>query len=165
LERILLLETKADSEASKGAFTQAPPLPRSSYVNQVLAPPFVDNAVAEADDGHLPYHWLEIGEILLEAASDDLVDAGSVRRLMRDLREVRMAKMRAGVNVLEGTGILTLNGVGAMEVAEGRGFVSGVVDGLRKIGASREQAIKEREAEGLEGGNSELDDEDDYMGS
>ena len=162
MERILSLETTTGVGAD-GTFTGAPPLPRSTYGNQALAPPFVNDATAEADDRFLPYHWLEIGEVLLEAASDDLFDAGSVRRLMRDLREVRMAKMRAGVHVLEGTGVLYLTGVGAMEVAEGRGFVSGVVDGLRKIGASREQAIKEREAEDVDGGSDGDDDEDDYM--
>jgi len=74
-----------------------------------------------------------MGEILLDAAGDDLVDADTVRRLLRDLREVRMAKMRAGVGELEGGGGVSLLGVGAMEVAEGRAFIGGVVDGLRYV--------------------------------
>ncbi len=74
-----------------------------------------------------------MGEILLDAAADDLVDPDGVRRLMRDLREVRMAKMRAGVEALEGGGGVSLKGVGAMEIGEGRGFVGGVVDGLRCV--------------------------------
>jgi GINS complex subunit 2 len=57
---------------------------------------------------------------LLDAAPDDIVDPDTVRRLMRDLREVRMAKMRAGVAVLDGSGMVGLKGVGAMEVCEGR---------------------------------------------
>lgn len=73
-----------------------------------------------------------------------------------------MAKMRAGVAVLEGGREVNLNGVGGMEVAEGRAFIGGVVDGLRKIGASKEMSRREREAEemenGIEGG---VDDEDD----
>lgn len=52
---------------------------------------------------------------------------------MRDLREVRMAKMRKGVGVLEGGKEVNMNGVGGMEVAEGRAFVLGVVDGLRYV--------------------------------
>lgn len=44
-----------------------------------------------------------------------------------------MAKMRAGVGELEGGGGVSLLGVGAMEVAEGRGFIGGVVDGLRYV--------------------------------
>ena len=41
--------------------------------------------------------------------------------------------MRAGVDILEGGRELGLNGVGGMEVCEGRGFVCGVIDGLRCV--------------------------------
>ena len=50
--------------------------------------------------------------MLLDAASDDISEPDGVRRLMRDLREVRMAKMRAGVSVLEGGREVRMNGVG-----------------------------------------------------
>lgn len=73
--------------------------------------------------------------MLLDAASDDLVEPDQIRRLLKDLREVRLAKMRAGVDALDaaatGGGGVSLTGVGAMEVGEGRAFISGVVDGLR----------------------------------
>lgn len=72
-----------------------------------------------------------MGEILLDAAADDIPEPNSVRRLMRDLREVRMAKLRAGVDMLEGGREVKMNGVGGMEIAEGRAFIVGVVDGLR----------------------------------
>ncbi len=102
--------------------------------------------------------------MLLEAASDDIQEPDAVRRLMRDLREVRMAKMRAGVGVLEGGREVNMNGVGGMEVAEGRAFIGGVVDGLRKIGASKEMSRREREAEERENGIGGNDDDDDEMG-
>lgn len=102
--------------------------------------------------------------MLLEAAGDDIPEPDNVRRLMRDLREVRMAKMRAGVGVLEGGREVNMNGVGGMEVAEGRAFIGGVVDGLRKIGASKEMSRREREAEerenGIRGGEEDEDDMD-----
>lgn len=73
--------------------------------------------------------------MLLDVASDDLVDPDHIRRLLKDLREVRMAKMRSGVDVLDaaatGGGGIALTGVGSMELGEERGFVTGVVDGLR----------------------------------
>jgi len=102
--------------------------------------------------------------MLLEAASDDLVEPDSIRRLMRDLREVRMAKMRRGIEVLtsEGEGV-RMDGVGAMEVGESRGFITGVIDGLRKIGASKEQARKEREAEERANGHADREEDDDDM--
>lgn len=83
----------------------------------------------------MPYHWIEVGNMLLDAASDDLVDPDQIRRLLKDLREVRMSKMRSGVDVLDaaatGGGGVALTGVGAMELGEERGFLTGVVDNLR----------------------------------
>ena len=105
-----------------------------------------------------------MGEMLLEAASDDLMDPDGIRRLLRDLREVRMAKMRKGVEVLSGEGEgVKLDGVGAMEVSESRSFITGVVDGLRKIGMSREQARREREEEEREARGGGVSDEDEDM--
>jgi len=70
-----------------------------------------------------------------------------------------MAKIRASTDELEGGGITTLRGVGAMEVAEGRAFIVGVMDGLRKLGASREAARREREDD--EGGGERDENSDD----
>ena len=69
--------------------------------------------------------------MLLDAAPDDVGEPDNLRRLMRDLREVRMAKMRKGIKLLEGGREINMNGVGGMEVAEARNFIGGVVDGLR----------------------------------
>lgn len=102
--------------------------------------------------------------MILDAASDDIAEPDTVRRLMRDLREVRMAKMRAGGAVLEGGGQVKMNGVGGMEVAEGRAFIVGVVDGLRKIGASKEQVRREKDAEEKENRMGDIDDDEDEMG-
>ena len=73
--------------------------------------------------------------MLLEAASDDLVDPNQIRRLLKDLREVRTAKMRKGIDVLDTAamagGGVALTGVGAMEIGEMRGLVTGIVENLR----------------------------------
>jgi GINS complex subunit 2 len=74
---------------------------------------------------------MELGEVLLEVASDDFEDANQTRRLLRDLREVRLSKLRAGIDILDAGGGVKMNGVGGMEVAEGRAFIGGVIDGLR----------------------------------
>ncbi|KAL8758088.1 MAG: hypothetical protein Q9184_004032 [Pyrenodesmia sp. 2 TL-2023] len=155
LDAILQLET------STPQFSHPPPLPRTSATSIPTSPPFLPSAIGDALPDALPYHWLEIGEMLLEAASDDIPEPDTVRRLMRDLREVRMAKMRAGVEVLEGGREVKMNGVGAMEVAEGRAFIGGVVDGLRKIGAGKETSRREREAEERENGVGRAGDEED----
>jgi GINS complex subunit 2 len=112
-------------------FSPPPPLPSSANGSNITSPPFLPSSVADAPANALPYHWLELSEILLEAASDDFEDPAQVRRLMRDLKEVRMAKLRAGVDILDAGGGVKMNGVGGMEVAEGRAFIGGVIDGLR----------------------------------
>lgn len=72
-----------------------------------------------------------------------------------------MAKLRAGVGVLEGGREVNMNGVGGMEIAEGRAFIAGVVDGLRKIGTSKELSRKEREAEERENDIGGAGDDDE----
>jgi GINS complex subunit 2 len=74
-----------------------------------------------------------------------------------------MAKLRAGVDILDAGGGVKMNGVGGMEIAEGRAFIGGVIDGLRKIGASKEQARRERETEERENGYPGTADEDEDM--
>ncbi|KAF2085980.1 DNA replication complex GINS protein-like protein psf2 [Saccharata proteae CBS 121410] len=150
-----------ETEHSPEAFSPPPKLPAST--SDTRSPPFLPSSTADAPPDALPYHWLELGEMLLAAAADDFAEADQIRRLMRDLREVRMAKLRAGIDVLDGAAGVKLNGVGGMEVSEGRSFIGGVVDGLRKLGASREQARREREEElgGGAGGSYGADEDDD----
>ena len=109
--------------------------------------------------------------MLLEFAADDLMEPDTIRRLLQDLREVRMAKLRKGVEVLSGEGEgVRLDGVGAMEVGEQGAFVRGVVDNLRKLGGSREQARREERASQKDRGgrnqdyNDDDEEEDDEMG-
>ncbi|KAK0391334.1 hypothetical protein NLU13_0835 [Sarocladium strictum] len=129
----------------------------------LLSPPFLPSCTADSPAGHLPYHWFELAEILLAHASDDVTSSSEVRSLLRDLQEVRAAKMRASTAQLEGgvDGVMSLRGVGAMELAESRGFVTGVVEGVRKLGASAEAARREEEEAG---GQDDDEASDDDMG-
>lgn len=163
LDEILELETLVFTDS----FSPAPPLPPARPVDYHgksfhASAPFVESCTATAVPHALPYHWFEMSEMLLDAAHDDLVDPDQIRRVLRDIREVRLAKMRKGVEVLTGEGdVVRLDGVGAMEIAESRGFITGVIDGMRKIGASREQARREREEEEREDGG--YDEDEDIM--
>lgn len=106
--------------------------PYLSHDSLEFSPPFLaDACTTRAQADALPHHWLELGHLLLTHASDDFDDPDTVRRLLRDLREVRMSKLRKGFKVLGPGGGVKLNGAGGMEIAEVRGFVGGVVDGLR----------------------------------
>ncbi|KAI0165616.1 GINS complex, PSF2 component [Xylariaceae sp. FL1272] len=130
----------------------------------ILAPPFLPSCTQDAPSSYLPYHWLEMAETLLAHAADDIPNAPEVRALLRDIQEVRAAKLRASARHLDGGGgVLNLRGVGAMELAESRGFVLGVVDGVRKLGASVEAGRREEEEEERRRGEGE-DESDDDMG-
>ncbi|KAK3903514.1 GINS complex protein-domain-containing protein [Staphylotrichum tortipilum] len=181
LADIIHRETKVTPEA----FSEPPPAPARADVSQpgrarrqgvdqegddggiIMSAPFRPACTADAPAGYLPYHWQEVAEALLAHAGDDVTagtagatvsSAGEVRGLIRDLVEVRAAKMRSSTAQLEGfgAGLMSLRGVGAMELAESRGFVLGVVDGVRRIGASVEGARREAEEE-REGEESDED--------
>ena len=122
------------------------------------SPPFLPSSTEFASPDALPYHWLEIGQILLDCAADDITEQDKVRQLLRDIREVRAAKLRSSIEALSGdAGGINVNGIGAMEIGQSRGFILGVVDGLRKLGASREQAQGEERDEGNYGQDAEED--------
>lgn len=71
--------------------------------------------------------------------------------------------MREGLRELEGGGVVSLRGVGGLEVAEERGFVTGVVSGLRRLAASKEAARQERgdDEDGTGRRDSMVDDEEE----
>ncbi|KAI5836909.1 GINS complex protein-domain-containing protein [Morchella snyderi] len=133
-----------------------------------LTPSSLDAALKrEADSpffsaAQLPFRWLETATLLLAAAPDDVGD--DVRVALRELREARQRKVREGVRAggVEGTYVM-MNGLGAMEIAEVRGFVGGVVDGVRRIGGSREEGRRRAEEErgaGRRGGEEEDEEEE-----
>lgn len=168
LAAIVHHETKVDTDA----FSPPPPPPvrpdgrggakrLDAGVDTALSPPFLPSCTASAPETALPYHWLEVSEMILAHAADDVPASGEVRTLLRDLREVRAAKMRASTAHLEGgvAGVMSLTGVGAMELAENRGFVLGVVEGVRKLGASAEASRREGAGGGeqLEGSDEEME--------
>ena len=102
----------------------------------------------------MPWRWLETAEILLDAAADDIPDAGlggerDLRVLLRGLREVRQTKAREGLKQLESS-YLQMNGLGLLEITELRGFAGSVVDGLRRLGATREENRRAEEEKGME---------------
>ncbi|PIG69162.1 DNA replication complex GINS protein psf2 [Aspergillus arachidicola] len=171
----LILEIETQHHEYQHAFSPPPPLPGQPSLRDrgqrpvamprytpdggryYPAPPFLPQNVAQ---DHVPS-----GEL---RHCHSTVDPDQTRRLLKELREVRTAKIRSGVDVLDaastGGGGVALTGVGAMEVGEGRGFIAGVVDGLRKIGASKEQARREQMAEDMaNGGYDATQDDDDDM--
>lgn len=83
-----------------------------------------------------------------------------LRVLLRGLREVRQTKAREGMKALEST-YMQMNGLGLLEITELRGFASAVVDGLRRLEATREENKRGEEEARLANGGGDYDDNDD----
>ncbi|KAH7150514.1 GINS complex protein-domain-containing protein [Dactylonectria estremocensis] len=173
LRDVIFHETKVDP--NRWAPPPPPPARADSLGNArrlnsfddeaVLSPPFLPSCTSDAPSGALPYHWFEVAEMLLAHAGDDIPASSEVRSLLRDLQEVRAAKMRASTTELQNgvDSVMSLRGVGAMELSESRGFVTGVLEGLRKVGASTEASRREKEANGGAGGDYD-EESDEEMG-
>lgn len=81
----------------------------------------------------LPWHWMEIGQALLANASDDIPSqVSAIRGLLKDIREARQAKARAGLVELNESH-MQMDNLGAMEINEIRPFVGLVMDQLRRV--------------------------------
>ncbi|KAL2875909.1 DNA replication protein psf2 [Colletotrichum sp. CLE4] len=171
LAKIVHQETTLNPDA----FSAPPPPPArgdargnaqrlGATLDETLSPPFLPSCTADAPPNALPYHWFELAEVLLAHASDDIPSISEVRSLLKDLQEVRSAKMRKSTQDLsDGVGgVMSLRGVGAMELAESRGFLLGVIEGVRKIGASAEASRREEEEE-RGSGDGDYDEDEDML--
>lgn len=69
------------------------------------------------------------------SASDDVVEPDLSRRLLRDLREIRQAKARKGIETVGETHI-QMDNIGMMEINEIQ-FLSQSVDRLRLLNAAK----------------------------
>lgn len=69
------------------------------------------------------------------------------------------AQLEAGVD-----GVMGLRGVGAMELAESRGLVVGVIEGVRKLGQSSETVRREQEEQRQDANMDDEPSDDDDMG-
>ncbi|KAK4049676.1 DNA replication protein psf2 [Microbotryomycetes sp. JL201] len=69
----------------------------------------------------LPRTYLEVSKVLLEVASDDFPQPDKVRILLKDIREARQSKVRAGLGALNPIHLAMPN-LSNMEIAEVRPF-------------------------------------------
>jgi len=101
---------------------------------QIRAPEWMDIDALEAQKREeqndekffrpIPYHYIEISNILLKHASDDIPNAERIRTLIADIIDVRACKIRSGLQNIE-SGInsaIKLNNISAMELNSIRTF-------------------------------------------
>lgn len=106
---------------------------------------------------NVDFHWLEIAQIVLTTAPDDLTSPPQViRNLVRDIREVREQKSRQGMKEVN-ENMLQMDRLGALEINEMRPFV---VEGMEEMIKIRKAGKKEEPIIYSESDNPE-DDEDD----
>ena len=119
----------------------------------------------------LPFQWLEISAAVLDwsfpvfmfcsriSATDDVVEPDLTRRLLRDLREIRQAKSRKGLEQIEATH-LRMDNLGMMEICEIR-FLSQTLDRLRTLSVNKvdqEEDVNMEESAGFGSVASAWDD-------
>lgn len=84
----------------------------------------------------LPYHYIEVASLLFECAADDIPEADRVRTILEDIQNVRMAKVRKGVQELaelvnkdeQRIKSVNLTHIAAMEVFQIRPFLTSALN-------------------------------------
>ncbi|KAI9480343.1 MAG: DNA replication complex GINS protein PSF2 [Benjaminiella poitrasii] len=86
----------------------------------------------ELEFSRLPFHYMELAQMLLDAAPDDIPNAEQIHKLLKDLRETRQAKSRSGLAALDDKW-LGMNNLSFMEINEIRPFFSRAFNEMRKL--------------------------------
>ncbi|KAF3102780.1 DNA replication protein psf2 [Orbilia oligospora] len=127
---------------------------------------YLERLVKEESDSaafsQMPWRWMEVAEILLDTCSEDLISPSDIALHIRSLRELRQAKIRAGLSDQMNSSYIKINNLGLMEVCEIRPWVGKVVDGLRKIEGEAGSTAARRRREDIDADGDEDMDDDGY---
>ncbi len=104
------------------------------WLNEDFLKEMHKNEIQNPDEfSKLPWNWLEISQLFLTNAPDDLPISSTVlKTCIRDLREVRLIKSRRGIKELNESHV-QLDNLGILEINEMRPYVANVMDGLRRL--------------------------------
>jgi GINS complex subunit 2 len=124
----------------------------------------------------LPYHFIEHASILFETAAEDIPEADRVRTVLEDIQNIRMAKIRRGIQNLakqvnEEARITSVNltNIAAMEIFQIRPFLTGTLNSFYSMAIMPSEQGRARSSEvprmsrastagGGGGGGGEADD-------
>ncbi|KAF3163330.1 DNA replication protein psf2 [Orbilia oligospora] len=127
---------------------------------------YLERLVKEESDSaafsQMPWRWMEVAEILLDTCSEDLISPSDIALHIRSLRELRQAKIRAGLSDQMNSSYIKINNLGLMEVCEIRPWVGKVVDGLRKIEGEAGSTAARRRRDDIDADGDEDMDDDGY---
>ncbi|KAK4688902.1 GINS complex subunit 2, partial [Tremellales sp. Uapishka_1] len=89
----------------------------------------------------LPRRFMETSKILLDVASDDIASPAQIRSLLKDLREVRQAKIRLGLQsegVMRGS-YLQVTNLTPLELTELKPFLVKAMGIMQRLEPKREE--------------------------
>jgi len=89
----------------------------------------------------LPYHYIEISSLMFDVAADDIKEGDRVRTTLEDIQNVRMAKIRRGIQLLaklvneeeQRIKSVNLTNIAAMEIFQIRPFLTGTLNKFYKM--------------------------------
>ncbi|KAG8034557.1 hypothetical protein G9C98_007633 [Cotesia typhae] len=87
-------------------------------------------------------HYMDQAHILLNAASDDLVEVDSIRTSVKDIWDTRMSKLRTSIDELfrdENGEHALLNNLTLMEITSVRSLLPSAMDQLQRIKTSEDR--------------------------
>ncbi|KAK4535504.1 hypothetical protein CDCA_CDCA05G1529 [Cyanidium caldarium] len=87
----------------------------------------------------MPFRFEEVATLLLEGAADDVADAARVRACLENLLGMRQGKLRRGLQDIQHSDMIKLNGIGAMELATLRPVLKNVLEGLHALEEEEEE--------------------------
>ncbi|KAI6239407.1 DNA replication complex GINS protein PSF2 [Aphelenchoides fujianensis] len=88
----------------------------------------------------VPEHYVEIAQVVLTKASDDIPDSDQLMTLVRDLRDKRASKMRTSIQKFVGqadTCHALLNNLTRFEAAHFRPFLEGALSAVDSLNEQR----------------------------
>lgn len=80
----------------------------------------------------MPFRYAEVAKVLLDIASDDIMEPDKIRILLKDIREARQAKSRQLLLALDAPYTTTEN-LCSMEICEMRLFFSSAMGIISKL--------------------------------
>ncbi|CAO3698256.1 unnamed protein product [Rhizopus stolonifer] len=90
-----------------------------------------------AEFSKLPFHYMELAQLLIDTASDDIPNVSQIRGLLKNLRETRQTKARLGLDYLDDK-YLGMNNLSLMEVNEIRPFFTKAFESMRRLNTNEE---------------------------
>ncbi|WVQ97352.1 DNA replication complex GINS protein PSF2 [Kwoniella sp. CBS 9459] len=100
--------------------------------------------------GQLPRRFIETSKVLLDTAADDLIQPSTLRSLLKDLREVRQAKIRLGLQsegVMRGT-YLQVTNLTPLELSELKPFLVKAMGMMQSLEPRREEDEEDEQGDG-----------------